>query len=69
MFRLYCFHTMTGIKFIAIADNKHQNVEQFLRKSYEIYADYGLKNPFYLTDQPIKSDLFDLNLQAAVDSF
>ena len=69
MFKLYCFHTMTGIKFIAIADTKQQNVEQFLRKTYEIYSDYALKNPFYLMDQPIRSDLFDLNLQTTVDTF
>merc|ERR1719468_92710 len=67
-FRLNCFHTITGIKFIAISDMKQQNVEQFLRKTYEIYSDYALKNPFYLMDQPIRSDLFDNNLQAAVDA-
>ena len=67
-FRLNCLHTITGIKFIAISDMKQQNVEQFLRKTYEIYSDYALKNPFYLMDQPIRSDLFDNNLQAAVDA-
>ena len=55
------------MKFIAIADSKQQNVEMFLRKSYEIYADYALKNPFYLMDQPIRSDLFDSNIQMAVE--
>ncbi len=69
VFKLYCFHTITGIKFIAIADTKQQNVEQFLRKTYEIYSDYALKNPFYLIDQPIRSDLFDLNLKLTVDNF
>jgi trafficking protein particle complex subunit 4 len=68
MFKLYCFHTITGLKFIAIADSKQPNVETFLRKAYEIYADYALKNPFYLMDQPIRSDLFDFNLQMAADS-
>ena len=59
---------MTGLKFIAIADIKQQNVEQFLRKTYEIYTDYALKNPFYLIDQPIRSDLFDANLQGLVEA-
>jgi trafficking protein particle complex subunit 4 len=68
MFKLYCFHIITGIKFIVIADSRQQNVESFLRKSYEIYADYGLKNPFYLMDQPIRSDLFDTNIQILIDS-
>ena len=68
LYKLHCFHTITGVKFIAIADAKQQNIEKFLRTAYEIYADYALKNPFYITDQPIKSDLFDSNLQMAVDS-
>ena len=67
MYKLYCYHTITGLKFIAITDSKQQNVEQFLRKTYEIYSDYALKNPWYLMDQPIRSDLFDLNLQMAID--
>jgi hypothetical protein len=67
-FKLYCFHTITGIKFIAIVDNKQTNVESFLRKAYELYADYALKNPFYLIDQPIKSDLFDTNLQLIAET-
>ena len=57
------------MKFIAIADVRQQNVESFLRKTYEIYADYALKNPFYLMDQPIRSDLFDAQLQLAVESY
>ena len=68
MYRLYCYHTITGLKFIAIADSKQMNVEQFLRKTYEIYSDYALKNPWYLMDQPIRSDLFDVNIQAAIDT-
>jgi hypothetical protein len=67
LFKLHCFHTLTGIKFICVADSKQQNVDAFLRKCYELYADYALKNPFYLIDQPIRSDLFDSNIQLAVD--
>lgn len=66
--RLYCFHTITGYKFIAITDSRQSNVENFLKKSYEIFSDYALKNPFYLNDQPIKSDLFDTHIQFAVDN-
>jgi hypothetical protein len=68
LYRMYCFHTVTGLKFIVVADSKQQNIELFLRKSYELYADYALKNPFYLNDQPIRSDLFDTNIQLAVDN-
>jgi hypothetical protein len=68
LYRLNCFHTITGMKFIAISDSRQQNVEPFLRKTYEFYADYALKNPFYLVDQPIRSDLFDTNLQLLVEN-
>ena len=43
-----------GVKFIVIADNKQQKVEELLRKIYELYADYVLKNPFYSLDMPIR---------------
>ena len=42
------------MKFIVIADNKQQKVEELLRKIYELYADYVLKNPFYSLDMPIR---------------
>ena len=67
-FKLYCFHTLTGLKFIAVADTKQTNVDSFLRKAFELYSDYALKNPFYLLDQPFRSDIFDANLQIYVDS-
>ena len=67
-FKLFCFHTITGLKFIAITDVKQTNVDAFLRKAYEYYSDYALKNPFYLLDQPIRSDVFDMNLQMAVEN-
>ena len=44
----------TGVKFIVIADNKQHRVEELLRKIYELYADYVLKNPFYSLDMPIR---------------
>ena len=45
-----------GIKFIIIADTRHQKVEELLRKIYELYSDYVLKNPFYSLDMPIRWD-------------
>ncbi|OQV22211.1 putative Trafficking protein particle complex subunit 4 [Hypsibius exemplaris] len=35
------------------------------KKLYQIYADYALKNPFYLLEMPVRFDLFDQNVQAA----
>ena len=50
---LYTLYSI-GVKFIVIADNKQQKVEELLRKIYELYADYVLKNPFYSLDMPIR---------------
>ena len=33
---------------------------------YDLYADWVLKNPFYETEMPVRCDLFDTNLAAAV---
>ena len=35
---------------------------------YPLYADYVLKNPFYEVEMPIRCELFDVNLAAAVDA-
>ena len=43
-----------GIKFMVIADPKHGGQEALLKRLYEIYADYALKNPFYSIDMPIR---------------
>ena len=66
-FRLYCSQTLTGIKFLVVADPKQQGIDQLLDKIYELYADYALKNPFYSLEMPIRADLFDQHLQVAID--
>ena len=37
---------------IKVSDEK---ADTFLRKCYEIYTDYALKNPFYSLEMPIRS--------------
>ncbi|XP_071958070.1 trafficking protein particle complex subunit 4-like [Antedon mediterranea] len=66
-FKLHCFQTLTGIKFILLTDPKQTGIDTLLKKIYEIYADYALKNPFYSVDMPIRCDLFDTNIQALVE--
>ncbi|XP_067131630.1 trafficking protein particle complex subunit 4 [Centruroides vittatus] len=66
-FKLYCFQTITGVKFIIVADPKQAGIENLLRKIYEIYSDFALKNPFYSLEMPIRCELFDSNLQAALE--
>jgi len=66
-FKLHCSQTITGIKFIVVSDLKQAGIDQLLEKVYELYADYALKNPFYSLEMPIRADLFDSNLQVAID--
>jgi len=66
-FKLHCFQTVTGVKFLVVCDPKQMGVDQLLDKIYELYADFALKNPFYSLEMPIRADLFDQNLQVAID--
>ncbi|OQV22212.1 Trafficking protein particle complex subunit 4 [Hypsibius exemplaris] len=67
VFRLHCMQTITGTKFIVLTDLRQDGTDGLLRKLYQIYADYALKNPFYLLEMPVRFDLFDQNVQAAVE--
>lgn len=66
-FRLDCFETLTKVKFVVISDLSSRQVDKqdLLRKIYELYADYVIKNPFYTLNMPVNSDncsLFKTNL-------
>ena len=65
-FRLQCFQTLTGIKFIITADAGTNALDVVLRMIYELYSDYVLKNPFYEMEMPIRCATFDNQLLAAV---
>lgn len=67
-FRLNCFQTLTGVKFMVITDPAQVAAEALLRKMYELYSDYALKNPFYSLEMPIRCELFDINVQALLDT-
>ncbi|XP_055331335.1 trafficking protein particle complex subunit 4-like [Paramacrobiotus metropolitanus] len=66
-FRLHCFQTITGTKFLILTDLKQEGADALLRKLYQIYADYALKNPFYILEMPVRFELFDENVKAAVE--
>lgn len=68
-FRLHCFQTLTGVKFMVVAEPIQTGVETLLKKIYELYSDYALKNPFYSLEQPLRCELFDQNLQVLLDNF
>lgn len=66
-FRLYCYQTLTGVKFIIIAEPSQTGVEVLTKRVYELYADYALKNPFYSLEMPIRCELFDTSLQLLLE--
>ena len=37
-------------------------MDAILRKIYELYADYVMKNPFYQMEMPIRCEAFDRKL-------
>lgn len=67
-FRLHCYQTLTGIKFIVVAEPVQSGIEILLKRVYELYADYALKNPFYSLEMPIRCELFETNLQSLLES-
>lgn len=76
-FRLDCYETLTKVKFVVISDLSlggspaTANKQELLKKIYELYADYVMKNPFYTLNMPINSDncsLFKTNLEASLSN-
>jgi len=43
-------------------------VERLLRRVYDVYADFAMKNPFYELEQPIQAELFEDRVMIAVRS-
>merc|ERR1712002_1084639 len=66
-FTLQCYQTHTGVKFIVISDPRQVGVDSLLHKLYSVYSDFALKNPFYSLEMPIRAELFDQNVLAAVE--
>mmetsp|Transcript_32861 Transcript_32861/g.75151 ORF Transcript_32861/g.75151 Transcript_32861/m.75151 type:complete len:137 (-) Transcript_32861:42-452(-) len=67
-FRMQCYQTMTGLKFLLTADPHAVGLDAVLHNVYALYADYVLKNPFYELEMPINCTLFDQNLQRLMDA-
>lgn len=67
-FRLHCFQSTTGVKFVVIGSvSLTSGVDVLLRRIYELYADYALKNPFYSIDMPIRCQRFDDAMKALIE--
>ncbi|XP_042152205.1 trafficking protein particle complex subunit 4 isoform X9 [Oncorhynchus tshawytscha] len=67
MFKRHCFQTLTGIKLIVLTDPRQSGIDELLRKIYEIYSDFALKNPFYSLAMPIRFELFDQIFKGAFE--
>jgi len=63
-FRLQCFQTLTGIKFLLVASPNFSaaTLDKLLQGVYHTYADHVLKNPFYELEMPIRIETFDAHL-------
>jgi hypothetical protein len=65
-FRLTCFQTATSVKFLLFTDPTQPNVDSILRRIYELYSDFVMKNPFYTVEMPIRVEKFDRGLDGFV---
>jgi len=63
-FRLTCFQTPTGIKFLLFTSPEQPNTETVARRCYEIYAEFVMGNPFYSLEMPVRVEKFDRALAA-----
>lgn len=56
------------MKFVVIGSTSLKNgVDSLLRRIYELYADYALKNPFYSIDMPIRCQRFDDAIKSLIE--
>ena len=62
-FVLQSFDTPTGLKFFVTADPDSKRLDEVLIRTYELYSDFVLKNPFYEDDMPIQVEKFDERVQ------
>ncbi|KAI1318817.1 hypothetical protein EDD11_005663 [Mortierella claussenii] len=67
-FRIHCFQTLTGTKFLLMADPQQPSIDHTMKKIYEVYSDYCVKNPFQNPEMPIRSEQFDVHLLKLVKS-
>lgn len=55
-------HCITGTKFLLLTSPQQSNVDPYMKKIYDIYSDFVMKNPFHTPEMPIRSDQFDQSL-------
>lgn len=67
-FRLQCFQSLTGLKFLLIASVSFGSnaLEKVLQAVYLVYTDHVLKNPFYELEMPIRIEQFETHLARVI---
>lgn len=65
-FRMQCFNTLTGTKFLIFTDTAQTSVDTTMRRVYDLYSDYVMKNPFYQLEMPIRCEIFDRKLNSYI---
>ena len=58
-FTLHSYQSYTGLKFLVVTDNSIPSVDDKLKAVYEKYSDYVCKNAYQQIGMPIRSLLFD----------
>jgi hypothetical protein len=63
-YALHCLATPTGLKFMVTCGPRVPiaDAQALLRRVYELYVEYALKNYFYTPDMPIRCEQFDFQL-------
>ena len=61
-FRLTCYQTLTGTKFLLFTDPLMPNIDVLMKGIYERYADFVMKNPFYQLEMPVRVEAWDRSL-------
>ncbi|KAG8959611.1 hypothetical protein FRC03_007734 [Tulasnella sp. 419] len=63
-FKMTIHLTSTGTKFVLLTSLNDGTAEIMLQRVYEAYADTVMKNPFHTLEMPIRSELFDVKINA-----
>lgn len=53
---------------MVVTEPSQPGMDIILRRIYELYSDYALKNPFYSLEMPIRCELFETNLQNMIET-
>ena len=68
-FRLVCYPTYTGLKFVVVGGVAMVGVERVLASVYGLYGDYVLKNAWYEVEMPIRCEQFDVKVAALMQQY